>query len=40
MERLKILVIGILVFTFVGIMSCGNVDNSRKNGKEMVEQDS
>ena len=39
MERLKILVIGTLMFTFGGIMSCGNVDHSRENGQEMVKQD-
>lgn len=39
MERLKILVIGTLMFTFGGIMSCGNVDHSRENGQEMMKQD-
>ena len=39
MERLKILVIGTLMFTFRGIMSCGNVDHSRENGQEMMKQD-
>lgn len=39
MERLKILVIGTLMFTFGGIMSCDNVDHSRENGQEMVKQD-